>query len=175
MPAAFMPAAFIPAAFMPAAAGSARYGPVGGRFSAMFPSPPQSAANTPGLLGSFAKRVHAYAYWVSPTKNLFGTATVPPPPSFIVAVSIWPTTSEAKTYMRVSARVTRLKLSAFRGSPAYEFIGLESSSINRGQKLTDPDATYGFFEVRRGRDVYFAYAITQTRPAAAAFLGSFTF
>ncbi len=76
------------------------YGPAAGRFSAAFPSKPESAQNTPGLLQNFPSGVDVYGYWASQSKDVFGTtAPVAPAPSYMVVVGLFSSVNEATRYL----------------------------------------------------------------------------
>ncbi len=163
------------AAYCPSAnAASQRYGPLGSQFTASFPSKPRSASNSTSLLQNFPAGSHAYAYWLSPSTQIFGhNVPVPAPPSFIVFVGVLSSAAGGASYVQLVGSLPGMKVVTLDGLSGYEFLGSEGSKLNQGNKLTDPKATEGVLGLRRGATVYLVYAITAGRPAAQAFLASF--
>lgn len=148
------------------------YGPAAGRFSAAFPSKPESAHNTPGLLQNFPSGVDVYGYWVSRSKDVFGTtAPVAPVPSYMVVVGLFSSIAAATRYLGVVSQAPGLK--PVPGAQAYEFLGPEDSPLNSGNKLSDPHAIEGLLVLRMARTTYTVIAITMKRSTTSAFLTFF--
>jgi hypothetical protein len=148
------------------------YGPAASRFWAAFPSKPESARNTPGLLQNFPAGVDVYGYWVSQSKDVFGTtAPVPTAPSYMVIVGLFSSVAAATRYLVVVSQAPGLK--PVRGAQVYEFLGPEDSPLNSGNKLSDPRAIEGLLVLRMASTTYTVIAITMKRSTTSAFLTSF--
>ena len=113
-----------------ATAASPRCGPPGIQFTASFPSKPRSASNSTSLLQNFPAGSHAYAYWLSPSSQVFGhNIPIPAPPTFIVFVGVLSSATGGASYIHLLGSLPDMKVVTLDGLSGYEFFGPEDSKV----------------------------------------------
>jgi hypothetical protein len=152
---------------------SSTYGPSFGKFTATFPSTPQTATDTKEVLSGFPTGVTSgTAYWVSPIADPLKSSTkTPPAPTYLVVVGKAKSAAQAATFTSSIKQAPGSKPITVNGATGYTF---SSSEKNLGQnQATDPTATESITFVTKGTIMYAVIVVAKTAAAAQQFQSSF--